>query len=75
MFRRDEIKFVDRDEETHESTIYALSDFGTSGEKGVRKGEDYMKNYFIDRYGAISDIDFTDLIKSSLSYDEEESAD
>lgn len=72
MFRRDEIKFVDRDEETHESTIYALSDFGTSGENGVRKGDDYMKNYFIDRYGAISEIDFTDLIKSALSYDDEE---
>ena len=75
MFRRDEIKFVERDEETHESTIYSLSDFGTSGENGVRKGDDYMKNYFIDRYGAISDIDFTDLIKSALSIDEEESAD
>lgn len=72
MFRRDEIKFVERDEKTHESTIYALSDFGTSGENGVRKGDDYMKNYFIDRYGAISEIDFTDLIKSALSYDDEE---
>ena len=72
MFRRDEIKFVDRDEETHASTIYALSDFGTAGENGVRKGDDYMKNYFIDRYGAISEIDFTDLIKSALSYDDEE---
>ena len=71
IFRRDEIKFVDRDEETHESTIYALSDFGTSGENGVRKGEDYMKNYFIDQYGAISDIDFTDLIKNVLGIGKE----
>ena len=75
MFRRDEIKFVDRDEETHESSIYALSDFGTSGENGVRNGEDYMKNYFIDRYGAISDIDFTELIKSVLCIDKEASED
>lgn len=75
MFRRDEIKFVDRDEETHESTIYALSDFGTSGEKGVRKGDDYMKNYFIDQYGAISDIDFTDLIKNVLGIGEEAAED
>lgn len=66
MFRRDEIKFVERDEETHASSIYALSDFGTVGEKGVRKNEDYMKNYFIDQYGAISDIDFTELIKGIL---------
>lgn len=71
MFRRDEIKFVERDEETHASSIYALSDFGTAGEKGVRKNDDYMKNYFIDQYGAISDIDFTDLIKSALGIGEE----
>lgn len=70
MFRRDEIKFVERDEETHASSIYALSDFGTAGENGVRKTDDYMKNYFIDRYGAISDIDFTELIKGVLGIGE-----
>ena len=59
LFRRDEIKFTERDEETDCSTLYALSDFGTSGDKGVRKHEDYMKNYFISQYGAINDIDFT----------------
>lgn len=75
MFRRDEIKFVERDEETHSSTIYALSDFGTAGENGVRKGDDYMKNYFIDQYGAISDIDFTDLIKNVLGIGEEAAED
>lgn len=75
MFRRDEIKFVERDEETHASTIYALSDFGTAGENGVRKGDDYMKNYFIDQYGAISDIDFTDLIKNVLGIGEEAAED
>lgn len=61
LFRRDEIKFVDR-EEDNSSTIYSLSDFGTSGSGGVRKTDDYMKNYFVDRYGAISRADFTDLI-------------
>lgn len=70
MFRRDEIKFVDRDGETHASSIYALSDFGTAGENGVRKTDDYMKNYFIDQYGAISDIDFTELIKGVLGIGE-----
>lgn len=59
LFRRDEIKFVERDDDTDGSVLYALSDFGTSGEKGVRKHEDYMKNYFISQYGAIKDIDFT----------------
>lgn len=67
MFRRDEIKFVERDENTHISSIYALSDFGTAGENGVRKADDYMKNYFIDRYGAISEIDFSEIIKSVLN--------
>lgn len=59
VFRRDEIKFVERDHETDSSTCYSLSDFGTSGPNGVRKGEDYMKSYFVDRFGAIEDIDFT----------------
>jgi AAA15 family ATPase/GTPase len=67
LFRRDEIKFVERDEETHLSTLYALSDFGTAGKKGVRKNEDYMQNYFVDRYGAIKDIDFTPIF-GALSY-------
>lgn len=62
LFRRDEIKFVER-EDNEFSEIYALSDFGTVGEKGVRKNDDYMKNYFISRYGAINDIDFTPIFE------------
>lgn len=57
IFRRDEIKFVERDDDDHYSTHYSLSDFGTAGEKGVRQGEDYMKNYFVSRYGAIKEVD------------------
>lgn len=67
LFRRDEIKFVERDDDSHYSTLYALSDFGTSGEKGVRQHEDYMKNYFISQYGAIKDIDFTPLFEEILA--------
>ena len=67
LFRRDEIKFVERDDETHISTLFSLSDFGTTGKNGVRKNEDYMKNYFIDRYGAIRDIDFAPIFEA-LSY-------
>lgn len=66
MFRRDEIKFVERDDDTHCSTHYSLSDFGTSGKNGVRKNEDYMKNYFVDRYGAIKDINFTPIFENLL---------
>ena len=63
LLRRDEIKFVERVEETKESQHYSLAEFGTSGVNGVRRGEDYLTNYFISKYGAISDIDLTPLFK------------
>lgn len=66
LFRRDEIKFVERDDITHESTHYSLSDFKTSGANGVRKGEDYMKNYFVSRFGAIKDVDFSPILEALL---------
>ena len=66
LLRRDEIKFVERDKETKSSSLYALSDFKANGEISVRKTSDYMKNYFINRYGAIEDIDFTDIITEIL---------
>lgn len=66
LFRRDEIKFVERSDDTHQSDLYALSDFGTSGENGVRKHEDYMSKYFISQYGAIKDIDFTPIFEEIL---------
>lgn len=64
LFRRDEINFVEKDDETHNSTHYKLSDFKTAD--GVRKGEDYMRNYFVNRYGAIKDIDFSPVLESIL---------
>lgn len=70
-FRRDEIKFVERDDENHYSTLYALSDFGTTGDKGVRKHEDYMSKYFVSQYGAIKDIDFTPIFEEILADEEE----
>ena len=62
LFRRDEIKFIDRNEENKCSRHYSLSDFGTKG-TNARKGKDYMNNYFMDEYGAIRNIDFTDLFE------------
>jgi AAA15 family ATPase/GTPase len=67
LLRRDEIKFVERDDVSHFSSHYSLADFGTAGKKGVRKHEDYMKNYFISQYGAIKDIDFTSIFESILN--------
>lgn len=69
LFRRDEIKFVERNEETKSSSLYSLSDFRANGEISVRKTSDYMKNYFVSRYGAIVDIDFTDIISDILKGD------
>ncbi len=69
LFRRDEIKFVEMDEQTHCSTHYSLSDFKTAN--GIRKGEDYMKNYFINRYGAIREIDFSSLIEKLINKNQE----
>ena len=65
LFRRDEIKFVERDEDSGNSSHYSLSDFKTAN--GVRKGEDYMNNYFIDRYGAIRDVDFSTLLEKLIT--------
>lgn len=66
LLRRDEIKFVERDAATKSSSLYALSDFKANGEASVRKTSDYMKNYFINRYGAIVDMDLTDIIADVL---------
>lgn len=70
LYRRDEIKFVDRDESTHLSNHYSLSDFGV-GKSGTRKHQDYMKHYFVDRYGAIKNVDFTPIFKEIISQKDE----
>lgn len=66
LLRRDEIKFVERESDSKSSCLYALSDFKANGEASVRKTSDYMRNYFVSRYGAIVDIDFTDIIADVL---------
>ena len=45
--------------------IYSLSDFKTAD--GIRKGEDYMNNYFVSRYGAIKDVDFSQILENVIS--------
>ncbi|MBQ8160042.1 MAG: ATP-binding protein [Clostridia bacterium] len=66
LLRRDEIRFVERNRETKSSSLYALSDFRANGETSVRQTDDYMKNYFLGRYGALEDMDFTDIIMDAL---------
>lgn len=74
LLRRDEIKFVERDKNTKSSSLYALSDFKTNGDTSVRKTTDYMKNYFVNRYGAIEDVDFTDTVLEMLKTEETRNA-
>ena len=69
LFRRDEIKFVERDKKTNQSVQYSLSDFRTAD--GIRKGEDYMSNYFVNRYGAITDVDFAPILEEIVSANSE----
>ena len=65
VLRRDEMKFVDR-KSGESSETYSLADFGTSGVGAVRKNEDYMSNYFADKYGAVTELDFSDIIAALL---------
>ncbi|ADY55485.1 abortive infection protein, putative [Syntrophobotulus glycolicus DSM 8271] len=58
IFRRDQIKFVERDKDTFESTIYSLADFGSTD---VRNDQNYLLNYFKGKYGTLPYIDFSKL--------------
>lgn len=73
LFRRDEIKFVQRNHDTGNSELYSLSDFGTSGKNGVRNSTDYMKYYLNYSYGAIEDVDFTPIFENIVNNDNSES--
>ena len=75
IFRRDEIKFVEYDTEKRTSVSYSLSDFNTSETSGTRKNSDYMKNYFINRYGAITNVDFSSVFENLMNGISEEVVD
>lgn len=59
IFRRDQIRFVEKDKDTYESVIYSLADFGS---EEVRNDHNYLINYFKGNYGALPFIDFTNLL-------------
>lgn len=67
LFRQDEIKFVERDDETHFSTVYSLSDFYETDRVHTHESEDYTKNYLAGRYGAIQDIDLSPVFESMIN--------
>ena len=66
LFRRDEIKIVDPGEAGDGSMTYALSDFGTAGSAGVRRGEDYQRGYLMGRYGGIRDVDLVPFLREQV---------
>lgn len=68
MFRRDQIKFVEKDKDTFTSVIYSLADFGS---EEVRNDHNYLINYFKGNYGALPFIDFSRLLKDNDGKEEE----
>ena len=62
IFRRDQIRFVEKDADSYESIIYSLADFGS---EEVRNDHNYLINYFKGNYGALPFIDFSKLLKPS----------
>ncbi len=56
FFRRDQILFVEKDEETYISNVYKLSEFDVETENN------YMKKYFEGEFGALPYIDFESIL-------------
>jgi uncharacterized protein len=69
IFRRDQIRFVEKDSDTYESVIYSLADFGS---EEVRNDHNYLINYFKGNYGALPFIDFSKLLNLSSSEENED---
>lgn len=66
IFRRDEITLVERNSETDFSECYRLSDFGTAGKQAVTLSDNYMEKYMDCHYGAICEVDFSELFGQIL---------
>ena len=71
-FRRDQIRFVEKDRETYKSYIYSLADLGS---EDVRNDENYLLNYFRGNYGALPFIDFRDVFTEDFLQGSEDNID
>jgi hypothetical protein len=69
IFRRDQIRFVEKDTDSYESIIYSLSDFGS---EEVRNDHNFLINYFKGNYGALPFIDFSKLLNKSSGEEDED---
>ena len=61
LLRRDEIWFTAKDE-NGASSLYSLVDFKGENAAKIRKDENYAKNYFLGKYGAIPELKKIDLV-------------
>ncbi len=68
IFRRDQIRFVEKDKDSYESILYSLADFGS---ETVRNDHNYLINYFKGNYGALPFIDFSNLLKDDKDTENE----
>lgn len=69
IFRRDQIRFVEKDSDTYESILYSLADFGS---EEVRNDHNYLINYFKGNYGALPFIDFSTLLVDEENKEDED---
>lgn len=60
-------KFIEKDKDTFESTIYSLADFGSTD---VRNDQNYLLNYFKGKYGTLPYIDFSRLFNEEVKEEE-----
>lgn len=60
--RKDQVYFVEKNNITHTSELYSLTDFKTNTKNDVRNGEEFIKNYLSGKYGALPKFDFENTI-------------
>lgn len=63
IFRRDQIRFVEKDKATFQSALYSLADFGSTD---VRNDENFLINYFKGKYSTLPYIDFASLLRKTV---------
>jgi len=64
--RKDQVYFIEKDNNTHTSELYSLADFKSNSENDVRTGENFIKNYLQGKYGALPRFNFEDNIISAI---------
>lgn len=62
--RRDQIYFIEKNQDNYSSSLYSLSDFPA---EDVRTSEAFIKNYLDGKYGALPSFDFETEIKKALN--------